>query len=96
MSKKNKHPQKPQAGKPELTAPSGPLISKRGKITIGIGVLVVAVGFYVLSLTDPAGQNWASHLCPFMILGGYAIIGIGIILPDPEPVVENQPLPKQS
>lgn len=45
---------------------------------------MVALGFYLLSLTDPAGQNWASVVSPFVILGGYAVIGGGIVLPDPE------------
>ena len=59
-------------------------ISKRGWKVIGLGIGIVAIGFYVLSLTDPGGQNWASNLSPFLILGGYAIIGIGIVLPDPQ------------
>ena len=57
-------------------------VSKRGWKVIALGMAVVAIGFYVLSLTDPAGQNWASNLCPFLILGGYATIGIGIVLPE--------------
>ena len=60
-------------------------ISKRGKKLIFIGIGVLIVGFLVLTRTDPAGQNWASHLSPFLIIGGYAIIGIGIIFPDPKP-----------
>jgi hypothetical protein len=79
MAKKNAPP------KPLRPAPAAPLLSRRGKVVIGAGILVVAIGFYVLSLTDPAGRNWASHLCPFLILGGYALIGVGIMLPDPEP-----------
>lgn len=57
-------------------------ISKRGWKVIGLGIGIVILGFYVLSLTDPAGQNWASKLSPFLILGGYATIGVGIVLPD--------------
>ena len=57
-------------------------VSKRGWKVIGLGAGIVAAGFFVLSLTDPGGQNWASNLSPFLILGGYAIIGIGIVLPD--------------
>lgn len=34
-------------------------------------------------MTDPMGQNWASNLSPFLILGGYALIGLGIVLKDP-------------
>lgn len=52
----------------------------------GIGTL--GIGYFVLSLTDPMGQNWASNVSPFLILGGYAIIGIGIVTKDTS---SNQP-----
>jgi len=87
VPKKKKH-FKPSSQGPEALGERRPLLSRRGKITIGVGVALVAIGFYILTFTDPAGQNWASHLCPFVILGGYAVIGIGIVLPDPG---ENQP-----
>jgi hypothetical protein len=64
-------------------ARSGPLISKRGKKVIGIGVLGVVLGFWILTYTDPAGQNWASTLSPALLVLGYALIGVGIVLPDP-------------
>ena len=57
-------------------------ISKRGWKIIGIGIGTAALGFYILTFTDPAGQNWASNLSPFIILGGYAVIAIGIVFPD--------------
>lgn len=57
-------------------------LSKRGKKVIGAGIALLVVGFIVLSLTDSAGQNWASTLSPFLILGAYAVIGVGIVLPD--------------
>lgn len=60
-------------------------VSRRGWKVIGIGIGIAASGFVVLSFTDPAGQNWASNLCPFLILGGYAVIGVGIVLPDSQP-----------
>ncbi|MFH1378977.1 MAG: hypothetical protein ABII23_01745 [bacterium] len=56
-------------------------ISKRGKKIIAGGIGILMLGFYILSKTDPAGQNWASILSPFLILGGYAVIAIGIIFP---------------
>ncbi len=82
MAKKMKFKPQSAAVKQSEALPSGPIISKRGKITMAAGVALAAVGYYVLTLTDPAGQNWASNLCPFLILGGYAAIGVGIILPD--------------
>ena len=63
-------------------------ISQTGKKVIAAGFLILIAGFFVLSKTDPAGQNWAGVLSPFLILGGYAVIGIGIITPDKS---ESQP-----
>ncbi|MBI4376546.1 MAG: hypothetical protein HY549_08860 [Elusimicrobia bacterium] len=33
----------------------------------------------LLSLTDSMGRNWASHVCPFLILGGYFLVGFGLM-----------------
>ncbi|MHB9155410.1 MAG: hypothetical protein ACYC5N_06930 [Endomicrobiales bacterium] len=57
-------------------------ISQTGKKVIMAGILVLIAGFLVLTRTDPAGQNWASNLSPFLILGGYALIGTGIVVPE--------------
>ncbi|OGR82497.1 MAG: hypothetical protein A3J70_15245 [Elusimicrobia bacterium RIFCSPHIGHO2_02_FULL_61_10] len=73
-----------QAKKPQSSGFTRWGISLRGWKVIGGGVLTVIAGFYVLSLTDPAGRNWASTLSPFLLLGGYAAIGIGITLPGPD------------
>ena len=67
-------------------APQAPAyISAKGWKVIGAGAGIVALGFIVLSFTDPAGQNWASRLSPFLILGGYAAIGVGLFLPPAPP-----------
>ncbi|PIP81600.1 MAG: hypothetical protein CO113_17445 [Elusimicrobia bacterium CG_4_9_14_3_um_filter_62_55] len=58
-------------------------LSARGKKVIGGGIAVLALGFFILTLTDPSGRNWASTLSPILILGAYAIIFFGIFLPDP-------------
>jgi len=78
-------PQPPQPPKPVKL--SG--ISRTGKKIILAGMGLLAVGYLVLTKTDPAGQNWASMLSPFLILGGYAVIGVGIIVPD-----KKLPLPQ--
>lgn len=57
-------------------------ISALGKKVILAGVGVLVLGFLVLTKTDPAGQNLASNLSPFLIIGGYVIIGIGIVFPE--------------
>ncbi len=54
-------------------------IPLKGWKVIGAGIGTVIVGFIVLSFTDPGGQNWASSLSPFLILGGYGAIAAGII-----------------
>ena len=68
---------------------AAPAISRRGWKTIGAGIGLLVVGYSVLCFTDPRGQNWASVLSPFLILGGYAVIGTGILLPDPEEVPQQ-------
>lgn len=86
MGKKNKFQQASPSLKPKTTsAAEAPLISQRGKIAIALGIATGIFGFFLVTFTDPAGQNWASRLCPFVILGGYALIGVGILLPDPQP-----------
>lgn len=76
--------------KTKVTPAKAEGISKRGWKVIGLGIGIVIIGFYVLSLTDPAGQNWASKLSPFLILGGYACIGVGIILPNSQEQSQNE------
>lgn len=98
MSSKNKNKLNKQFQKNRLM-PLGPDpfkyggISKRGWKVIGLGVAIAAIGYYVLSLTDPAGQNWASNLSPFLLLGGYATLAIGIILPEKESIPESTSTP---
>ena len=60
-------------------------VSSRGKKIIALGVVLVCVGFFVLTLTDPAGKNWASTVSPLLLVIGYAVIGVGIVFPDPVP-----------
>jgi len=62
------------------SAPAG--ISRCGRKIIFSGIGVLIAGFFVLTKTDPSGQNLASILSPFLILGGYLIIGMGIFVPD--------------
>jgi hypothetical protein len=80
-SKKGKFQQQQQAPSPAARLAG---ISKTGKKIILGGVGVLVIGYFILSKTDPTGQNWASVLSPFIILGGYAAIGIGILFPAKE------------
>jgi len=72
---KHKHQKNIQI-QPNVTIP---VISKRGKIIIATGIGLVIVGFIVLTKTNPQGDNWASSISPFILIGGYITIAIGII-----------------
>lgn len=80
MSKKEK---KKKRGDEAVMGGDAPLLSRRGWRIVGIGTGVVILGFIVLTFADPRGQNFASELSPFLILGGYAAIGFGIVAKDP-------------
>jgi hypothetical protein len=84
MGKKNK--QNPQIKKESaIPAAVNPLFSKNGLKIFAGGIVVGIFGYVLLSFTDSAGQNLPSTLSPFLILGGYALIGISLIIKDPAP-----------
>jgi hypothetical protein len=74
---------KKKTQKEKVPAPPPPSekLSSRGKLLIKAGGIFVLAGFAVLSRADALGRNWASNLAPFLILGGYAAIGVGLYLP---------------
>jgi len=73
--------------KEKVQAPPPPsaALSPVGKRLVAAGGTLVILGFAVLSRADAMGRNWASSLSPFLILGGYAAIGIGLFLPSAPP-----------
>jgi len=73
---------KQQIQKPVLKKVEYIGISKSGKKLIIAGICILVLGFFILSKTDPEGQNWASIVSPFFIIGAYVIIGFGIIIPE--------------
>ncbi|MCB4755432.1 MAG: hypothetical protein LHV69_00380 [Elusimicrobia bacterium] len=84
MSKKDKKKSRfPSDAVDSSTETSPRIISRRGWKIIGSGIFTVIVGFFVLSFTDPRGQNMASTLSPILIILGYTIIGFGILARDP-------------
>lgn len=92
MSKKKKRKEGREGGKTpgtDIPGASGPVeadpISSTGKKTIAGGVVLAAAGFLVLTRADSMGRNWAASLSPFLILGGYALMGWGIFRDDPAP-----------
>jgi len=54
-------------------------ITSTGWKVILSGIASLIIGFFILSRTDPAGQNWASNISPFIMLASYGIIGAGIL-----------------
>lgn len=49
-------------------------MSRRGWALMAGGIVTAGVGYGLLSLSDPAGRNWASRISPPVILAGYAAI----------------------
>lgn len=82
MAKKDKKTVKPSSPAPAAPAPG---LSPRGKQLSGAGIALVVIGFLVLSRADALARNWAGVLAPFLILGGYACLGLGLFLPPHEP-----------
>lgn len=58
-----------------------PVISKN-IFFIGAGVLLLIIAFLVLSKTDPRGENFASHIAPFMFISSWGLIIYGILRKD--------------
>ncbi|MBN1384295.1 MAG: hypothetical protein JW983_05380 [Elusimicrobia bacterium] len=73
-----KHKHRHQKSEQESQTPQA-VISKRGKVVIAIGIGIVIIGFLVLTKTNPQGDNFASSLSPFLLVGGYITIAVGII-----------------
>ncbi len=70
-------------GKIPEPAPPQQSITPQGKKLAWAGGISVVLGFAVLSRADSLGRNWAATLSPFLILAGYAAIGVGLFLPPP-------------
>lgn len=82
MAKKNKGAKPPfktikEGGERQMDEPISPL----GWKVIGAGVCCVALGFLALTRADALGRNWAATVSPLLILGGYALVGLGIFVP---------------
>jgi len=71
-------------------------ITALGKKIMGIGVVVIVLGFIALSRADDMGRNWAARLSSFLILGGYIIVGFGIFAPKKLPTSQEPAVPPYS
>ncbi|MFH1958294.1 MAG: hypothetical protein ABIJ15_07465 [bacterium] len=54
----------------------------KNKFFIAGGVLVLIISFLVLSKTDPRGENFASHIVPFLFISSWGLIIYGILRGD--------------
>ncbi|HAM35608.1 MAG TPA: hypothetical protein DEB40_03480 [Elusimicrobia bacterium] len=94
MAKKNRS-QKRQSFEAGNASAAVEGITPLGKKVISAGVAIIVLGFIVLSRADAMGRNWAADLSPFLILGGYAVVAIGIFVPEKLPTF-SQSLPPPS
>ena len=69
--------------KKDLHAPPLPTeaLSSQGKVLAGAGGALVIAGFVLLSFADAMGRNLPALISPFLLIGGYAAIGVGLFLP---------------
>lgn len=49
-------------------------------ILLGVGLLLLVVGYVTLSMANEDASNLPGLLSPFIILGGYATIFVALIL----------------
>ncbi|MFP4466503.1 MAG: hypothetical protein ACLFP1_05580 [Candidatus Goldiibacteriota bacterium] len=52
---------------------------RTGLYIIGAALVVLAVGYYILSLVNADASNWAGTAAPILIIGGYIAIAAGIL-----------------
>ncbi|MEK7389090.1 MAG: hypothetical protein AAB036_05285 [Elusimicrobiota bacterium] len=83
---KNKNTMKKDQPAPPSTAEP---LSLRGKKIAAAGGVLVLCGFISLSLADSRGENLPARLAAFLLIAGYATIGIGLFLPSPSPVAPD-------
>lgn len=67
------------------TPPPYEPVSPRGKTLVGAGGALVLCGFVLLSFADAMGRNLPALVSPFLLVGGYAVIGLGLFLPPVPP-----------
>ena len=49
-------------------------------VLLGIGILLLIIGFGTLALANQDASNLPGRLSPFLVLGGYGAIFIGLLL----------------
>jgi uncharacterized membrane protein YidH (DUF202 family) len=54
--------------------------NKTGIYIIGIAILILILGYYILSKVNADASNWQGIAAPILIIGGYILIAIGILV----------------
>lgn len=88
MSTKAKKKDKKGGGGENLSP--APTLSRRSRHGLILGVILLLIGFSVLSLADARAQNWAGHLAPLILVLGYTVIGVSLVLKDPPSTLPPQ------
>lgn len=56
----------------------------KGNVTMFvIGIFIAITGYLLLTLTNKAGDNWASYVSAFSIIGGYIVVALSLIIDFP-------------
>jgi len=53
-------------------------------LLLALGLVLLVVGYVVLSMADERAANLAGRLSPFLILGAYGLIFVSLILRSPK------------
>jgi hypothetical protein len=81
--KKKKHaaPAALPSSKPERQ----PMFTRQALIYLGSGIVTLIIGYIVLSFANARADNLPGKMSPFLILGGYALVGMGFFFNDRTP-----------
>ncbi|MCE5300473.1 MAG: hypothetical protein LLG37_06325 [Spirochaetia bacterium] len=53
---------------------------RTGLYIVGIALAVLALGFFVLTKVNADASNAAGAISPILIIGGYILVGVGILV----------------
>jgi cytochrome c biogenesis protein CcdA len=53
---------------------------KTGLYIIGAALVLLVLGYFVLTKVNADASNWAGAVAPIMIIGGYITVAVGILV----------------
>lgn len=53
---------------------------KTGLYIVGAAIVVLAIGYFILTKVNADASNWAGAVAPIMIIGGYITVAVGILV----------------